>query len=56
MIKYYYPQDYTKICELSHILGVRDIARQNCGILNNKLVCFDYEYGHVNNDDLLKFI
>ena len=38
-----YPEDYKKIFKTAELLKIRDIYKQNCGILNGKIVLFDYE-------------
>jgi hypothetical protein len=39
----YGEEEYKSIIELAHLLNIKDINFNNCGIINGKIVCFDYE-------------
>lgn len=39
----YGEEEYKSITELAHLLNIKDINFNNCGIIDGKVVCFDYE-------------
>lgn len=39
----YGEEEYKSIIELAYLLNIKDINFNNCGIIDGKVVCFDYE-------------
>lgn len=53
----YGEEEYKSIIELAYLLNIKDINFSNCGIIDGKVVCFDYEsHQKITLEQLIEYL
>lgn len=53
----YGEEEYKSIIELAYLLNIKDINFSNCGIVDGKVVCFDYEsHQKITLEQLIEYL